>query len=135
MSKPVLEQFYSLLSGDPTLQNLLGGTASDTRVKPQYPDEPDENPLIVWNEVINEARPIPLNAYDVTVQLDAFAISQDLVEDIADRINTLLNYYKQSTSPLILRMRRVLRTDNPATDRNMKGKILRYRVWVAKEGS
>lgn len=134
MSKSILEQYYTVLSTDSILLDLLGGDSNNTRIFPEFPDLADNNPAITYSEAVNEARSTPQKSYDLTLQFTVFAKTQDLVEDIADRIDFLLNYYKRSAiTPLILWSRRTLRVDNPETDRNMKRKDLRYRIWVAKD--
>lgn len=93
------EKIYTIVSGDATLQTLLGGTASDKRVYAAY--QPVEKvlttsaPAFVVIFHISTGNPF-LGRESFRYQFSIFSRTNELCERIADRIDSLLN--RQSLS-------------------------------------
>ncbi len=133
--KPVQEKIYTILSGDATLQTLLGGTASDKKIYPSISDKFEAFPCITYSVIAGEFRSVPKYARDITIEFHIYAKSypnrnsKSTVEDIFARMNTVLNYYSDTT-PLIRYLRQSLEMDVPETDRQLFGKVVRYTAWT-----
>jgi hypothetical protein len=126
-----LVKLITILGGDATLQTLLGGSISDTRIYPAISDQSETFPCITYQETGGGFRTTPSNVQDITVDLIIYSKdNKDAVEAIFSRVNALLNYYKQVSSyPRIVYAKLVYSADDNDTDRRLFAKVARYQIW------
>lgn len=130
-----LKQIVSILQSDATLQTYLGATSTDKKIYPEITDQFERFPCIVYYERGSSFRTRPTSAEDTTIQLSIFSRedtgNKALLENIATRVNELLNYYVQvSTDPRIVYSILENKFDQNETDRRLFSKILIYRLYI-----
>lgn len=124
--KSLLEQIYTILSTDTTLQSLLGNPA-DKGVYPYYVDQPERFPCVTCELISSSENTTPSDTQLSTVEFRTFSqrgISQ--AENINERVRLLLKYYGSDTPNRVYWAVKTLEIDNPANTRNLQGKIVRY---------
>jgi hypothetical protein len=87
----VYDLVFSVLSGDTSLQTLLGGTATDKKVYPVLSTLPASPPAIamtVWADLSDVGHPINRTVLDLNIVSRA---SSDEVVAIDARVDALLN--------------------------------------------
>ena len=121
-----------VLESDATLQTLLSGTAANKKIYPEVPDKFEDFPCVTWSFIEGEYNTVPSNTEKSELQFNIYSkLNVKQVEDISERINALLNYYKEAQSGTrVIYMKRVLVTSANETDRAIFGKIVRYDIWT-----
>jgi hypothetical protein len=126
---PILEKIYTILSTDATLQTLVGGGATDKRIYPFTVDEPEEFPCVTYENIGGDENSVPINTQEIEIELRSYSKKSMLeANQIMERVKVLIRYLG-SDSPRIYWSKKTLEIDNPSNDRNLKGKITRFRFW------
>lgn len=130
-----LIQLVSILEADNTLQGYLQGSAGDKKIYPALPDQEEQYPCIVYYEIGSSFRNVPKTAEDTTIQFSIFTRestgNKALIENIASRLNELLNYYKQvSAYPRVVYSILENKFDKNEEDRRIFSKILIYKLYI-----
>ena len=128
----VLEYIVSVLKNDSQIQGYVGDRIFPTGV--DITPEKSLFPIITFHTVTETTRSAPKGARDSVYQIDVFSIlSQFEIENIAERILTLLNFTKFNTGygTIVLRWQRQdAGVDMYESDRRIWHKSLRLRSWV-----
>lgn len=121
----------TILENDSALQGLLSGSASDKRIYPTVPDQPERFPCVVHEMVDSSYRTVPSDVEDVILQLSIYTKDSPYsLEAISERLDELLNYYEEiAAAPRIVYMIRTASIDESLTDRRLFARALRYNIW------
>ena len=125
-----IKQVVAVLQGDSALQTLLGGTTTDKKVYPTIPNQFEAFPCLTYNVINAGFRSLPFGEEDITIQVNIISkTSKQNVEDIATRVNTLLNYYNNDFNNIVY-MKKISEADDNDTTRLLFQKALRYQIWT-----
>lgn len=125
-----LTKLYSILKNDATLASLLGGTATDSRIYPVLNKQLEVFPCITYLEIDEGFNTVPRRTLNIVVNLSIYSkTSKGFVESVANRVNELLNYYKDTDDTIIYIKQVGGGADLPEPDRQLYRKLLRFRIW------
>jgi hypothetical protein len=112
------------------LQTLLGGTSTDKKIYPFTVDEQEEFPCITYEVIGGSENTVPLNTQEIDVEFRTYSKKSMLeANQIMERLKVLIRYFGEDI-PRIYWSIKTLEIDNPSNDRNLKGKICRFKFWA-----
>lgn len=128
--KRISQLIIDTIKSDSAMQSLIGSA-----VYPYNIDiSPDKMPAITLLNVSGGWRTCPKNMKDMTIQLDIWSRNnQTEVENIYERLSTILNYINGTTSSgtIYWWIREENQIDIPEQDdRSLWHKSVRYQVWA-----
>lgn len=124
----VKEYLYNLLATNASLQSKLGGTASDKKVYPSFPDREEQFPCVVYSIIDSSTNEVPRDTSITDYQIECYSkLSQLEVEEIADLIKLIVQY-KASDSPRLFFSIKTNEVDDNDTSRKLFAKYLRFRI-------
>jgi hypothetical protein len=147
--KEISNAWYDRLEQDTAIRTFTGYTASDTRVYLDFPPEAKtpsgSTPAYI---TFGLSKPIPIDPttyvekvqhLDIIIETDVYANTQDLADDIAERITHIMKDREWNTTTY-----RVLKTDKEAEEditeiHEATGQIdsyrkyMRFRLWPVYE--
>lgn len=130
--KVQLVKLYSLISADVTIRSLLGSTSEDSGIYPVLNKQLERFPSITYLENDEGFNTVPKNTLNIVVDFNIYSkTSKAHVENIATRLNEVLNYYKD-TDATIIYVKQVSGADLPEPDRQLYRKLVSFRVWGRK---
>ena len=103
MAQEIKTEIYTLITDDAIFQTLTGATADDKRLYVQFPpDEIDEtNPWVTYFTVTGGKDADEIGSQqdpDITFIFDIWGLDHDAIEDVFDRLKTLMDQQGFSTA-------------------------------------
>lgn len=126
--KTIQEDIYTVLTGDSTLDTLLGATSTNSKIFGTIPKNFESFPCLTYQVFSGDSRTVPPNARDIILEFRVFGKNKTVCEDVVARVYTLLQY-RQNWDKNIVWIRYSGELDLPEEDRDLWSKVFRFRIW------
>lgn len=129
--KSVQEDLYTVLTGDSTLDSLLGATATNSKIFPIIPKNFESFPCLTYEVWDSDSVSVPVGSGELWIEFRAFGANKTVCENITERVKELLQY-RQNWNKNLVWIRYSGELDLPEEDRDLWSRIVRFRCWVKK---